>query len=497
VVAEACFSAGFPMGAQADLVIHEGAKGNVRGYWEHAGVLELDRKIMKHNNAAWDVPPASVPLQMDDVLRGEMSALVSELPDGFCCKGPRLVWTVDLWSEFFSDVTLIAVFRNPAGFRRSVAHVWPERFSANSEARESAELNIWEAANRRLLELSRRFPCYWICFDDDIPVLKRRLEEVIGALGRAFDPNAFDAFFAPEERRFSSATDLEESGHGLPERTIALYQELRTVAGATDGSEKTPAPRDRVSSNPKLLYLDLLKGCLTRTLFPDDSINPGFAPTVGEFARYKRLDGRDWPSQAETMIGLKRLDNIQFCVTEALRDGVPGDLVEAGVWRGGAAIFMRAVLAAYGDTTRRVWLADSFQGLPQPDPDTFPLDEGDRHWELTPLFGIPLDIVRSNFERYGLLDEQVAFLPGWFKDTLPAAPIQAIAVLRVDAEMYQSTYEALTYFYPKVSRGGYVIVDDYGALPSCQAAVTDYRRMHGIEAEIQQIDWSGAYWRKA
>src|SRR5206468_601601 len=138
----------------------------------------------------------------------------------FCCKGPRLVWTVDLWSEFFSDVTLVAVFRNPAGFRRSVAHVWPERFSANSEARESAELNIWEAANRRLLELSRRFPCHWICFDDEIPVLKRRLEGVIGALGRAFDPNAFDAFFAPEERRFSSAIDLEESSHGLPERTI-------------------------------------------------------------------------------------------------------------------------------------------------------------------------------------------------------------------------------------------------------------------------------------
>ncbi len=250
------------------------------------------------------------------------------------------------------------------------------------------------------------------------------------------------------------------------------------------------------AGRPELLYLDLLKRCLTRTLFPDGSVTPGFDPAPGVFTFEKRVEGLDWPAEAETMIGLKRLDNVQECATAALLNGVPGDLVEAGVWRGGAAILMRAVLAAYGDAERRIWVADSFQGLPEPDPAHYPADAGDRHWELKPYLGIPLETVRANFERYKLLDGQVRFLPGWFKDTLPAAPIAQIAVLRVDGDMYESTFEALTALYPKLSPGGFVIIDDYGALPNCKAAVHDYRRAHGIEAEIRMVDWTGAWWQR-
>jgi hypothetical protein len=285
----------------------------------------------------------------------------------------------------------------------------------------------------------------------------------------------------------------------VPQAMTDPDQELGTAANSTAMSEPLAcqhcSPKGPAAS-PDILYLDLLKRCLTRTLFPDGSITPGFTPTPGEFAVEKRLDGLDWPSDGETMIGLKRLDNIQYCVMDVLARRVAGDLVETGVWRGGAAIFMRAILAAQRESGRRVWLADSFQGLPHPDPVNFPKDVGDRHWELTPYLGVPLDVVRANFERYGLLDEQVAFLPGWFKDTLPEAPIEAIAVLRLDGDMYQSTFEALTYLYPKVSAGGYVIIDDYGVLPNCKAAVEDYRSAHDIDAVIQPIDWTGVYWMK-
>src|SRR5262249_37508627 len=119
---------------------------------------------------------------------------------------------------------------------------------------------------------------------------------------------------------------------------------------------------------PEELFLDLLKRCLTRTLFPDESLLPGYEPSTTEFSIEKRTEGPDWPTKAETMIGLRRLDNVQACIVDVLKRGIPGDLVEAGVWRGGAAILMRAVLAAFGDRTRLVWLADSFQGLPHPDP---------------------------------------------------------------------------------------------------------------------------------
>ncbi len=88
--------------------------------------------------------------------------------------------------------------------------------------------------------------------------------------------------------------------------------------------------------------------------------------------RATRAVGNDWPPHAETMVGLARLANVRACVTAALADGVPGDLVETGVWRGGTAIYMRAILAALGDAGRTVWACDSFDGLPEADAERFP-----------------------------------------------------------------------------------------------------------------------------
>jgi hypothetical protein len=97
----------------------------------------------------------------------------------------------------------------------------------------------------------------------------------------------------------------------------------------------------------------------------------------------------------------------------------------------------------------------------------------------------------------GLLDERVRFLVGWFKDTLPSAPIQRLAVLRLDGDMYGSTMEALQALYPKLSVGGYVIVDDYGAIPQCKEAVTDFREAHGISDPMEWVDWTGVWWQRS
>jgi len=208
-----------------------------------------------------------------------------------------------------------------------------------------------------------------------------------------------------------------------------------------------------------------------------------------------REEGRDWPSEAETMIGLKRLDNLQYCVEQVLQEGILGDLIETGVWRGGASIFMRGVLKVYGDTSRAVWVADSFSGLPKPDADLYPADAGDQHYTWTQLV-VSLEEVQANFSRYGLLDEQVRFLPGWFSDTLPHAPIERLAVLRLDGDMYSSTMEAFTHLYPKLAVGGYVIVDDYGAVPGCRAATEDFRARHGVTEPLERIDWTGVFWKR-
>lgn len=206
-----------------------------------------------------------------------------------------------------------------------------------------------------------------------------------------------------------------------------------------------------------------------------------------------RLNGLDWPEFAYTMVGLKRLDNLQACVCDVLRNDIPGDLIETGVWRGGSTIFMRAILKAYNIADRCVWVADSFEGLPPPDPIKYASDEGDIHHEFD-FLRVTLEEVKANFARYGLLDDQVRFLKGWFKDSLPAAPIDRLAILRLDGDMYESTIQALTYLYPKVQPRGYVIIDDY-VLPGCKQAVTDFRLHNDIHEEIIDIDGTGAFWR--
>lgn len=209
-----------------------------------------------------------------------------------------------------------------------------------------------------------------------------------------------------------------------------------------------------------------------------------------------RADGSDWPTGAETMVGIKRLDNLLACITNIIREHVPGDLIEAGVWRGGASIFMRGVLKAHQETDRLVWVADSFRGLPKPDPRRYPADRGNRHHSIASL-AVSLDQVKANFAKYGLLDDQVRFLPGWFYETLPTVPITRLAILRLDGDMYESTMVSLRNLYSKLSVGGYAIIDDYfdERLPA-RMAVDDFRAEQHVTEPIEQIDWTGAFWRR-
>lgn len=196
-----------------------------------------------------------------------------------------------------------------------------------------------------------------------------------------------------------------------------------------------------------------------------------------------------------TMLGRKRLDNVEECVRAILRDDVPGDFIECGVWRGGSVVFMRGLLAAFEVTDRTVWVADSFEGLPPPSsaPDVaLGLDLSKEHF---PSLAIDEDTVRRAFVAHDLLDAQVRFLKGWFCDTLKAAPIDRLALLRVDGDLYSSTKDALDALYDRVSPRGFVIVDDY-FLPTCRQAVDEFIVARRMTEPIERIDWTGIYWRK-
>lgn len=238
------------------------------------------------------------------------------------------------------------------------------------------------------------------------------------------------------------------------------------------------------------LYLDLLEASLSGVLVEDGSQAPW---TEGTFDASLRAIGRDWPKQAVTMIGTARMRNLRMLTTRALQEGVPGDFIETGVWRGGACIYAKGIFMAHGETQRRVFVADSFKGLPPPDVGKYPADTGDEHHTVKEL-AISRRDVQDNFRRYGLLDETVVFLEGWFKDTLPTAPIERLAVLRLDGDMYESTMDALDALYHKVSPGGFVIVDDY-VLEPCAEAIHDFRKRHGIEASMEPVDGAAVWWQ--
>ena len=302
------------------------------------------------------------------------------------------------------------------------------------------------------------------------------------------------------------------------------------------------------SGNPTEMYIDLMKRCVANILYEDQptSFYDGEhgAQTATEFNLRRRVAGQDMPTAAHTMIGMHRLDNIRSCFEDVLSNRVPGDFAETGSYRGGGTIFMRALLKAWGVTDRRVFVCDAFvpmeadlppkiffpllraiasvpgksnrrwlyrilERMPQKHR-AFPLCENPSHdWIETVFWTLrhPETIgvgdttsrahVESRFARYGLLDEQVVILEGFFADTLPKAPIDKLAVLRLDGDTYESTRDAIQLLYPKLSPGGYCIVDDYHAFDDCKRAIEEYRLEHGIREPIQEIDNMGVFWQKA
>jgi O-methyltransferase len=325
---------------------------------------------------------------------------------------------------------------------------------------------------------------------------------------------------------------LEKEGNRAP---VAETEYARLGLG--------PVP---ISETSRECYLDLLQRALTNVLYEDLSLmgydKSRTARLTEGFDLERRKLGEDVPWQAHTMVGWQRLGNVRYCVETAIRENVPGDFVELGVLRGGASIMMRGVMRADGDTERKVYACDTF--VPRPELSTFtrrfllpvvsifasipirpwqrwickgfirtsgsfPIveDPSDELIGMT-LFtlqnvnlmsyhrGTGLADVKSNFARYGLLDDQVVFLQGYFSDTLSKAPIENLALMRLDGDTFESTRDVLKLLYSRLSPGGFCIIDDYHAFTDCQKAVDHFRQEQGIGDELIPIDNHGVYWRK-
>jgi O-methyltransferase len=225
------------------------------------------------------------------------------------------------------------------------------------------------------------------------------------------------------------------------------------------------------------------------------------------------IDGSLWQetSNACTLIGLRRMDHMQFLLEEVIRLNIPGDFIETGVWRGGASIFAAAVFLAYSqtcpsDSCRRVFLADSFCGIPPVNTDLYPVDAAHAGAEEIELFkDTSAQRVRDSFAAFGVLSDAVVFLEGWFKDTLPAARLTIFgrfSVIRLDGDTYEATWLALDQLYHLLSPGGFVIVDDFTDWIGCRKAVSDFREQHAVTSPIRPVFHGpgelvrGIWWQK-
>ncbi len=284
-------------------------------------------------------------------------------------------------------------------------------------------------------------------------------------------------------------------------RLALLHRDQRTDVRVNSAPREIPADcRDAYLA----LVADIVQGHPLYTTYSPAALAP-IHPARRRTKLLSRLLARRGLVLAEkhpippwrlTIIGPVALHSFRHCIENVLRAGVPGDVIETGVWRGGASIYARAVIRAWGATDRRVWLADSFQGFPTRDVATYPPDRTIPAFNQDPLWAVSLEQVRSSFDLLGLLDDQVRFVKGWFKDTLPALSGERWSVIRLDGDYYESTIQALDSLYPNLSPGGWTIVDDYHMFEACRAAVDDYRAQHGICEEVIRIDDERVMWQR-
>jgi O-methyltransferase len=279
--------------------------------------------------------------------------------------------------------------------------------------------------------------------------------------------------------------DLVLRGRPAARASLAAVREARAAG---------PGPE---AAALRRAYLDLLKLSLcdlagTTTMSVGSLPGGGTASRVLSGDRLRlRAAGMDWPLQGLTMTGLARLDDLQSCIETLVADGVEGDLIEAGAWRGGASILMRATLDSLGARDRTVWVADSFEGFPKS------ADEDRDHKDLSgyDFLAVPLEEVRASFARFGC-EQGVRFVPGFFEETLPGLSGRRWAVVRLDGDTYGATWTALQSLYPGLSAGGHLIVDDYGALEECRRAVDEFRAHNRITEPLEEVDWTCTRWRR-
>jgi O-methyltransferase len=199
-----------------------------------------------------------------------------------------------------------------------------------------------------------------------------------------------------------------------------------------------------------------------------------------------------------SLTSLERLAAVVQAVRYVCRHRIPGDFVECGVWRGGSSMAAALALKAFGDTSRTLYLYDTFEGMSEPtDKDKLAdgtsastiladHEKGTGYWCYASL-----EDVIANVRTTGYPEDKVVFVKGRVEDTIPARIPEKLAILRLDTDWYESTAHELLHLYPRLTRHGVLIIDDYGHWQGARQAVDEYVAKLSAPLFLQRTDYTG------
>jgi hypothetical protein len=237
----------------------------------------------------------------------------------------------------------------------------------------------------------------------------------------------------------------------------------------------------------------MIKNIINRILKPESTDNTLHAD----------FTANDWETinfvKPYTMTSVERLKSLIDAVNYVSTNGIEGDFVECGTWKGGSVMCMQKKLIELNQTNRKFWVFDTYEGMPEP-------DELDKNFKQTSAQQLmneeekekSLTWAYSNYEETtgnilstGYPKEKINFVKGLVEDTIPQTPIDKIAILRLDTDWYSSTKFELEHLYPKLVKGGVLIIDDYGHWEGCRKAVDEYFTNNNIPIFMMRIDYTG------
>lgn len=204
--------------------------------------------------------------------------------------------------------------------------------------------------------------------------------------------------------------------------------------------------------------------------------------------------------QAATMTSVERLYALYKAVEYLSAAQIEGSFVECGVWRGGSIMCATLSLQRAGDTSRSIYLYDTFEGMVPPEevdvdlsgqPASAQLAAEQRNKDSYIWAYSPLEAVRANVESTGYPSSRVHYVKGPVEDTIPATIPDAIALLRLDTDWYSSTYHELHHLFPRLVKGGVLIIDDYGHWQGARRAVDEYFGASEVKILLNRIDYTG------